>query len=137
MIRLKGVSATGRRLPGARSEIELRRTTLRGAHPAARVLLVALIGVANFGLWSQSRNHAVYKVKQEVDTTNLQPSHSRCAWTRYHSTKKVRPSTMSELCIYHAKFVLCYRRRRVTKPIAPRPSSANEDGSGTAATSTP
>ena len=28
-------------------------TTRRGAHPAARVLLVALIGVANFGLWSQ------------------------------------------------------------------------------------
>ena len=31
----------------------LLRTTRRGAHPAARVLLVALIGVANFGLWSQ------------------------------------------------------------------------------------
>ena len=28
-------------------------TTYKGAHPAARVLLVALIGVANFGLWSQ------------------------------------------------------------------------------------
>ena len=28
-------------------------TTWKGAHPAARVLLVALIGVANFGLWSQ------------------------------------------------------------------------------------
>ena len=28
-------------------------TTWKGAHPAARVRLVALIGVANFGLWSQ------------------------------------------------------------------------------------
>ena len=28
-------------------------TTWKGAHPAARVFLVALIGVANFGLWSQ------------------------------------------------------------------------------------
>ena len=39
---------------------------------------------------------------------------------------------MSELCICHANLLECYRRRRATNPIAPRPSRANEDGSGTA-----
>ena len=40
---------------------------------------------------------------------------------------------MSELCICECKLDrVIYRRRRDTKPIAPRPSRANEDGSGTA-----